>query len=178
LEKNYIGPEVDLWSLGVVLFTMVTGCLPWGGDTPKEQLENLVQGRFAVPPSISKSCQQLLQRLLTVDPKKRGTIAEIRLHSWTNEGFSVLPISFSPIRKPLTINEIDNEILLKMKDLGFNLAEVVADLKSNAVTKQTVIVYYLMIDNKLFVELNEAKFKNVLKGTTTLKNIRTSLQVA
>jgi len=176
--KNYIGPEVDLWSLGVVLFTMVTGCLPWGGETPKEQLENLVQGRFATPPSISKSCQQLLQRLLTVDPKKRGTIAEIRVHSWTNEGYSAPPISFSPIRKPLTINEIDNEILLKMKDLGFNLTEVVADLKSTAVTKQTVIVYYLMIDNKLFVELNEAKFKKVLKGTTTLKNIRTSLQVA
>src|SRR5690242_56615 len=124
---------------------MVTGCLPWAGDTLSEQMDNLIHVRYTCHNTTSKSCQNLIASLLSLDPKKRATIEEVRKHPWVNEGFQGPPPSTLPPRKALTLTEIDNEILVKMKEIGFTVAEVVSDLKSNAVTKQSVIMYHLLV---------------------------------
>mmetsp|Transcript_26582 Transcript_26582/g.37420 ORF Transcript_26582/g.37420 Transcript_26582/m.37420 type:complete len:290 (-) Transcript_26582:538-1407(-) len=79
--KKY-GPEVDAWSLGVILYCMLTGYMPWPGTTLEEQVMNAFQGRYAPLESASPECKDALSRLLTTDPKSRATIKEMMDHPW------------------------------------------------------------------------------------------------
>lgn len=53
LECKYIGPEVDMWAMGVILFAMTTGFLPWDGKSLTDQLRNAVVARFTFPEHVS-----------------------------------------------------------------------------------------------------------------------------
>lgn len=53
-NELYSGPEVDIWALGVILFTMVTGCFPWTGDTLEISVEQIKEGKYAKPIGVSK----------------------------------------------------------------------------------------------------------------------------
>jgi serine/threonine protein kinase len=88
---NYIGPEVDVWSLGVLLYAMICGALPFSGETEWQIFEKIRVANFRLPPFISASAADLLLRMLQVDPKKRITIPEIKKHTWVL-GSSLAPV--------------------------------------------------------------------------------------
>ncbi|PRP85502.1 hypothetical protein PROFUN_06871 [Planoprotostelium fungivorum] len=146
METNYMGPEVDIWALGVILYAMVTGYLPWDGDEVKEQVKNAVKANYELPDHVSTECKQLIGRMLTVDPKKRATIAEVRQSAWVNRGYASLPQSCLPVRTALAESDIDKTILKKMEDLGFTAKEITADLMANKTSSNALVMYYLMFD--------------------------------
>ncbi|KAM4666899.1 MAP/microtubule affinity-regulating kinase 3-like [Amazona ochrocephala] len=84
--KKYDGPEVDVWSLGVILFTLVSGSLPFDGQNLKELRERVLRGKYRIPFYMSTDCENLLKRFLVLNPTKRGTLEQIMKDRWINAG--------------------------------------------------------------------------------------------
>ena len=81
-HKNYQGPPVDVWSLGVVLFGMLLGCLPFHGRDKSELTEKILAGEYRVPAWVSPAAADLVDRMLTANPDDRITLEEVWEHPW------------------------------------------------------------------------------------------------
>uniref|UniRef100_A0A8C5C383 non-specific serine/threonine protein kinase n=1 Tax=Gadus morhua TaxID=8049 RepID=A0A8C5C383_GADMO len=85
--KKYDGPEVDIWSLGVILYTLVSGSLPFDGQNLKELRERVLRGKYRVPFYMSTDCEGILRRFLVLNPTKRCTLEQIMKDKWMNVGY-------------------------------------------------------------------------------------------
>ncbi|KIJ54296.1 hypothetical protein M422DRAFT_221842 [Sphaerobolus stellatus SS14] len=74
---RYTGPEIDVWSCGVILYVMLCGRLPFEDDDVNTLFAKIALGEYVVPSELSKDARYLLSKMLTVDPVKRITIPEI-----------------------------------------------------------------------------------------------------
>ncbi|XP_067350424.1 MAP/microtubule affinity-regulating kinase 4 isoform X2 [Channa argus] len=85
--KKYDGPEVDVWSLGVILYTLVSGSLPFDGQNLKELRERVLRGKYRVPFYMSTDCEGILRRFLVLNPAKRCTLEQVMKDKWINTGY-------------------------------------------------------------------------------------------
>lgn len=117
--KPYVGPEVDVWSFGVVLYVLVCGKVPFDDPVVSALHEKIKKGHVEYPSFISKECISLLSRMLVVDPAKRATLAEVVQHPWMNQGYEHFTPTYIPERIPLSL-PLDPEILrsIAQYDLG------------------------------------------------------------
>lgn len=83
LHEAYQGPLVDVWSCGVVLYTMLCGKYPWGKGEAQETFRRIKQGDYAeLGFMVPQPVKELISLILVVQPSDRITIGEIEHHSW------------------------------------------------------------------------------------------------
>jgi len=78
----YAGPEVDVWSCGVILYALLCGSLPFDDESIPNLFKKIKSGMYSMPTHLSQLAKNLIPRMLEVDPMKRITIPEIRMHPW------------------------------------------------------------------------------------------------
>jgi MAP/microtubule affinity-regulating kinase len=81
---KFDGPKVDVWSLGVMLYEMLTATLPFPGSTWPHIIERVLHGKYYVPEYISQDCRELLSKMLVLDPSKRATMDVVMKDAWVN----------------------------------------------------------------------------------------------
>uniref|UniRef100_A0A8C3LDW9 Maternal embryonic leucine zipper kinase n=1 Tax=Chrysolophus pictus TaxID=9089 RepID=A0A8C3LDW9_CHRPC len=86
--KAYIGSEADIWSMGVLLYALLCGFLPFDDDNVMALYRRITRGKYTVPKWLSPSSTLLLNQLLQVDPKKRITVKHLLSHPWLMQGYS------------------------------------------------------------------------------------------
>ena len=97
--KVYDGKQTDAWALGVLMFVLMAGAYPFERSADKElhpvkrqraQMQRIMKCEMRMWPSEasapSDACMELIKGLLTVDPKKRMSIADALQHPWMTEG--------------------------------------------------------------------------------------------
>ncbi|ORX87341.1 Pkinase-domain-containing protein [Anaeromyces robustus] len=126
LGKKYEGPEVDMWSLGVILFALLCGHLPFDDANMKELYKKIASGTYTVPDYLMPDARHLISRLITVDPHKRATLDEVLHHRWVNEGYSHPPSNYMTIR-PVIRDEklLDQDIIKRLSHFGYKREDVV-----------------------------------------------------
>ncbi|KAH0627917.1 hypothetical protein JD844_008488 [Phrynosoma platyrhinos] len=81
-DESYIGVYVDIWALGILLYFMTTGVMPFRADTVVKLKKCILEGTYVLPPFLSDSCQKLIQGILRQVPSERYSIEYIMSNEW------------------------------------------------------------------------------------------------
>ncbi|KAK9451080.1 kinase-like domain-containing protein [Limtongia smithiae] len=152
--KLYAGPEVDVWSCGVILYVMLCGRLPFDDEFIPTLFKKINGGVYTLPAYLSPGAKHLLQRMLVVNPMNRITVREIMQDKW----FKVnLPHYLLPPEEKES-KEIDETVVGALgRTMGYDKEEVYDALKSKNEGSEIRDAYELMRENKLMEKDDEHK---------------------
>ncbi|XP_042011164.1 SNF1-related protein kinase catalytic subunit alpha KIN10-like isoform X1 [Salvia splendens] len=147
--KLYAGPEVDVWSCGVILYALLCGTLPFDDENIPNLFKKIKGGIYTLPSHLSACARDLIPRMLIVDPMKRMSIPEIRTHPWFQ---AHLPryLAVPPPDTTQQAKKIDEDILQEVIKMGFDRAALVESI-GNRVQNEGTVSYYLLLDNRFRV---------------------------
>lgn len=152
--EMYAGPEVDVWSCGIILYALLCARLPFDDPHIPTLFQKIRQGRVAYPPYLSNACVDLISKMLVVDPLKRITVAEIWEHEWFQKN---LPSYLETSPEELVCSyvkpeDLDQEVLYElMEKFKVTKEEAMRQLsqgeKSEEPVNKFVVAYHLIYDN-------------------------------
>ncbi|KAL3513137.1 hypothetical protein ACH5RR_025854 [Cinchona calisaya] len=147
--KLYAGPEVDVWSCGVILYALLCGTLPFDDENIPNLFKKIKGGIYTLPSYLSPGARELIPKMLVVDPMKRITIPEIRQHHW----FRVHLPRYLAVPSPDAsqhLKKLDEDIIHQVLRMGFDRTQLIESLQ-NRIQNDGTVAYYLLFDNRSLV---------------------------
>jgi carbon catabolite-derepressing protein kinase len=155
--KLYAGPEVDVWSCGVILYVMLCGRLPFDDEFIPALFKKISGGVYSIPSYLSPGAKHLLQRMLVVNPLNRITVQEIMQDPWFSVGIAeyLLPPDLSNLEDNVENDaeqiKIDDDLVGALgRTMGYEKEQVYeafrSDLREGAEIRDA---YRLLKDNHL-----------------------------
>ncbi|CAG5113531.1 Oidioi.mRNA.OKI2018_I69.chr2.g7630.t1.cds [Oikopleura dioica] len=150
---KYDGTAADVWSLGVILFALLVGALPFDDDNLRTLLEKVKRGVYHIPHFVPSEAQQLIRGMICTDTKKRLTLKQVLSHPWMTKGGEPFE---GPKVDPRTQDiyftnedELDPDVMASMSSLGCfkDREQLVAKLLSNEECTEKY-VYQLLLRRK------------------------------
>ena len=154
--QKYMGDTVDIWSSGIVLYSMVCGYLPFEDEDQTVLFHKIAKGLFTLPGYLSYKCKDLIKNILVTNPNKRYGFEEIKKHPWfmsvnnisgKNNLFNSPGIIIDYDVIPIDINII-KEMYYAKEYKNFSISNIISDIIRNRHNKITT-GYYLILKRKL-----------------------------
>ncbi|XP_037530892.1 maternal embryonic leucine zipper kinase [Nematolebias whitei] len=142
--KAYIGSEADVWSMGVLLFALLCGYLPFDDDNCMVLYRKITRGKYDNPQWLSTGSILLLNQMMQVDPKRRLTVRQLLDHPWVTKDYNS-PVEWHS-RQPLDRLDEDciTEMAVNMKRSRESTTALVKEWKYD----QTTATYLLLLSKK------------------------------
>ncbi|XP_057486783.1 SNF1-related protein kinase catalytic subunit alpha KIN10-like [Actinidia eriantha] len=151
-KKLYAGPEVDIWSCGVILYALLCGRLPFDDDNLPGLCAKINNGVYTFPNHLSHGARDLISRILIVDPITRLSIPEIRQHPWFQLHIPRYLVTHS-VTATYGTRKIEEDIVLEVAKMGFDVHKVIESLQ-NGMQNEATLTYYLLSDKRFSVHHN------------------------
>ncbi|XP_069015385.1 serine/threonine-protein kinase NIM1 [Embiotoca jacksoni] len=125
-DECYLGPPVDVWAMGILLFFMVTGTMPFRAETIGKLRRSIIEGTYAIPPWVPGPCQRLIRGILKTAPEDRYAVDQMLGCDW------LLPVEFpwslvsaDPGSPPLSLQDLncgdpeeEEEVSKSLEEIG------------------------------------------------------------
>ncbi|KAG5518481.1 hypothetical protein PMAC_002877 [Pneumocystis sp. 'macacae'] len=173
--KAYVGPEIDVWSFGVVLYVLVCGKVPFDDQNMPALHAKIKRGHVEYPSWLTTECKQLLSRMLVTVPSQRATLSEILNHPWMTRGYDCPPDNHFPSRFPITI-PLDMEIVRRMTGFEFGSEQTIYSKLNNIIEsegyRKLVKTYYNQLPDTHVLSLFTDKKKTFFDFYKRKSNIQ------
>lgn len=165
--KFYNGSSIDIWSCGVILYTLLTGTLPFDEEQISKLYQKIRECKYILPPILSDAAKDLIYRMLQKDPMNRITIPEIKQHKWFSNQLSLFQVIDNYKYIYGNQSQVDQEIIDEMKSHSeINFEGLNDDQIKQCILqrdKKDFCIIYDFLEHKknkkIFVEKN-TKFKS------------------
>lgn len=165
--KLYAGPEVDVWSSGVILYVMLCGRLPFDDEFIPALFKKISNGVYTLPNYLSDGAKKILTKMLVVNPLNRVTIHEIMEDPWFKEGIEdyLLPPDLSKtIHNKIDIDEdVINALSVTM---GYDRDEILNTINSCNKQQYPQQQQNEILDAYLLMKENHSLVKDLKKNKT------------
>ncbi|XP_041660695.1 hormonally up-regulated neu tumor-associated kinase homolog B [Cheilinus undulatus] len=166
LAHRKYGPKVDVWSIGVSMFAMLTGTLPFTVEpfNIKQLHQKMVNGEIgSIPTDVSKGAAAFMLSLLEPDPDKRPSVRAAMEERWINEGYAKKPLHTICHKNRLCPEDLNSSVLSYMTEtLGYSLSEVIHTLTTNR--PSAIMASYHLLLHKLTRSQKGAKASKKLES--------------
>eukprot|EP00054_Salpingoeca_dolichothecata_P015374 m.88562 g.88562 ORF g.88562 m.88562 type:complete len:479 (+) comp21462_c0_seq4:232-1668(+) len=145
----YAGPEVDVWSCGVVLYVLLCGKLPFDDEYVPNLFQKIKQGLFSIPAYVPAGATRVVRAMLQVDPLERVTIPDLLEFEWVQQDLA------DYLFPKTNENEVIDESAVAEVCHKFRVSvdQVKESLQAANEEDQLVVAYRLIVDNKQMAAL-------------------------
>ena len=183
-QRSYDPELADVWSLGVCLYVMLCGYLPFSEEDDEQNNKLIISGKIDYPKEIGNICKDLLKKMLEVNPKKRLNFLKISRHPWVKSckdikligGYSIYDMIYPVDERLLKIvkeygldpKKVENELKLNKFNVNTGLFKLIVskimDLKFGTISDFTSNAFIdYMKDTKNKISDGESKYSEFLK---------------
>jgi Protein kinase domain len=154
-DRGYDPFYVDIWSMGVLLYAILSGTVPFRAKTLPELHKLILRCKFDIPDHVSPAAQNLIRKMLNPIPHQRISLDDMKTHPWFGEIVSETYNEDSIAPKflggflDLYKKGNEKEILNKMKTLGFPIDFVYQSLKLREINHATATYYLLEVYSQM-----------------------------
>uniref|UniRef100_A0A673V2C1 Maternal embryonic leucine zipper kinase n=1 Tax=Suricata suricatta TaxID=37032 RepID=A0A673V2C1_SURSU len=169
--KSYLGSEVDVWSMGILLYVLMCGFLPFDDDNVMALYKKITRGKYEVPKWLSSSSALLLQQMLQVDPKKRISVKNLLSHPWIMQDYNC-PVEW---QSKNSLIHLDEDCVTELSVHHRNNRQTMEDLISLWRYDHLTATYLLLLAKKARgkpVRLRLPSFSCGQTGVTPFTNVK------
>lgn len=145
-DGDYSSVKSDIWALGIILYAMFTGRLPFGGKNDNQTSKRIIEQEFHPPPYLPRGAADLISLMLVKNPSDRISLTGIRNHPWMqNVRHDMIKALNLGVFMDTTPRFIDNKIIDKMIKIGYNDMEILAAIRK-CENNECLAVYHALCE--------------------------------
>jgi serine/threonine protein kinase len=104
---GYDGLKADIWSLGVILYNMLSKELPFDDESIPKLIDKIVLVQYTFPKHFSKEVKDFISKILISNPSKRMTLEEMKMHDWLGHAFTPKLSEEASVERKLSLSKFN-----------------------------------------------------------------------